>query len=155
MPDMDPTHLLTLYYAKERKMGWHRDDGSNDGQSEQPVVSLSVGNSCEFEVKHDQEEGPRSIRLNSGDIILFGGPCRQILHSVAHIYADTAAKELVQTANELTALAPSNEYAAATSYRLNFTFRHAPELSGKENEPRFFQLGSKGRVWLDGEHRGK
>ena len=57
MPDMDPTHLLTLYYAKERKMGWHRDEGSNDGKSEQPVVSLSVGNTCEFHVKHDAEEG--------------------------------------------------------------------------------------------------
>jgi alkylated DNA repair dioxygenase AlkB len=57
MPDMDPTHLLTLYYAKERKMGWHRDEGSNDGKSEQPVVSLSVGNTCEFHVKHDEEEG--------------------------------------------------------------------------------------------------
>ena len=45
------THLLLLYYALPNRLGWHRDDGANDGASSQPVVSLSLGQSCDFLVR--------------------------------------------------------------------------------------------------------
>jgi hypothetical protein len=77
-----------------------------------------------------------------------------MLHSVAKIYPGTTPKELTQVHANLNHLAPSDEHeASAKSFRLNFTFRHAPELIGKESEPRFFQLGSKGRQFLDEAHR--
>jgi len=38
MPAMQATHLLLLYYAKNNRLGWHRDDGKNDGASVLPVV---------------------------------------------------------------------------------------------------------------------
>ena len=37
------THLLCLYYSNPTKFGWHRDNGSHDGQSLAPVVSASLG----------------------------------------------------------------------------------------------------------------
>ena len=37
------THLLCLYYSNPTKFGWHRDNGSHDGQSLSPVVSVSLG----------------------------------------------------------------------------------------------------------------
>ena len=83
MPAIAPTHCLALLYASERKLGWHRDDGAQDGRSAQPVVSVSLGNGCDFELKHDARDRPRVVRLDSGDALLFGGPCRRVLHTVS------------------------------------------------------------------------
>jgi len=48
IPEMQPTHLLLLYYSSTSGMGWHSDNGKNDGDNDHPIVSISVGNSCDF-----------------------------------------------------------------------------------------------------------
>jgi hypothetical protein len=39
---MEPTHLLLLYYTSTDGMGWHRDSDKNDGDNDQPIVSISL-----------------------------------------------------------------------------------------------------------------
>jgi len=43
MPDMQPTHLLLLYYATHDGMYMHKDSDPNDGDNDHPIVSLSIG----------------------------------------------------------------------------------------------------------------
>jgi len=125
IPIMDPTHMLLLYYPSMKGIGFHRDEGENDGTGDLPIVSLSMGNACEFAFKHERGEAERSVRLESGDAILFGGPCRMILHSVKRIYAGTSPPYLREWIPDA---------------RLNFTFRCTPEAIGrKDTEFRFFK----------------
>jgi alkylated DNA repair dioxygenase AlkB len=129
MPAMDPTHLLMLFYTSARGMGYHRDEGENDGQGDEPVVSVSLGNSSEFAVKHTRDEPPRTVLLESGDAILFGGACRKILHSVTQVHPQTSPPWLNGIVRDA---------------RLNFTFRCAPEAIGRESTD--FQYYIPGRA---------
>lgn len=121
MPAMIPTHLLLLYYKASSGIGWHRDDSENDGIGEEPVVSFSIGDSCDFAVRHEPSDEARVLRLDSGDVLLFGGPCRRILHTVTAVHCDTG---------------PSGLPAKG---RFNFTFRSAPNILGREREFEYFK----------------
>lgn len=152
MPLMEATHLLLLLYSKSRKLGWHRDDGPIDGTSPLPIVSLSLGNSCDFLVKEKESEKPISIRIDSGDVILFGGPSRHCMHTVSKIFDNTTPHELAELEAEMRQKCPSKSYAyskATQGFRVNLTFRHAPELLGKEKEERFYHFASATRRFLD------
>jgi len=72
----------------------------------------------DFAVRHRHEDIARVITLRSGDVMLFGGPCRKILHAVV----DT------RSSGEGPAL-PTE----AAGGRLSFTLRHAPEVCGHEH----------------------
>ena len=51
-----------------------------------PIVSFTVGLSAEFAYKRSfEEEKHQTVRLNSGDVLLFGGPARMIVHSVTQV----------------------------------------------------------------------
>ncbi len=67
IPKSDVTHLLTIYYVKKDGMGWHADDGDNDGDADSPVISFTLGNSCIFEYKIN--DIVHTSQLNSGDVI--------------------------------------------------------------------------------------
>lgn len=129
MPMMTPSHLLLLKYATERGIGFHRDNSENDGAGDFPVVSLSIGNSSIFTLKHHRDSPETKLLLSSGDAVLFGGPCRQILHAVTEVHAGTAPRWLpVEFRNS----------------RLNFTFRHAPEILGREED---FKIFNAAEAW--------
>lgn len=129
MPAMVPTHLLLLKYASETGIRFHRDNSENDGAGEFPVVSLSIGNSAVFVLKHERDGPETKILLASGDAVLFGGPCRQMLHAVTEVHTHTA---------------PSWLPTPFLNARLNFTFRHAPEILGREKEFALFKNGKPG-----------
>lgn len=74
------------------------------------------GNSCDFGYKLIGKQ-PQYIKLESGDVVLFGGPQRMIEHCVHKVYPKTA---------------PS--FLPLEDVRLNFTFRDVPELLGKEGD---------------------
>ena len=103
------THLLALEYTKTRGLGYHQDNGKNDGCKEWPVVSFSVGNAAMFYFKVEEKE--QEILLESGDVIIFGGPARMMSHKVHKVISQ-----------------------GPTSCRYNFTFRYAPEILGYEEE---------------------
>jgi hypothetical protein len=126
--------------------------GAQDGQSECPVVSVSLGNSCDFLYRDETKDDALKVVLRSGDVLLFGGPSRHILHSVSTVHEDTCSPELLEVQRRALAGAPPKLDGDAAvidpsalkpprSFRLNLTFRHAPELLGQEHEERFVGEG--------------
>ena len=71
-PPLPSTHALVLYYATNRGMGEHRDNGPNDGSSDQPVISFSLGKTVDFSVRHEKSQEKRVIQLESGDALSLG-----------------------------------------------------------------------------------
>jgi len=122
MPSMTCTHLLTNMYTSCAGLVWHRDIYENDGSSDHPVVNLSVGASCVFAYKHNEEDEAKEIVLRSGDCLLFGGRCRFLLHSVLSID-----------------LSDRPTWMEGPSRRFSFTFRDSPEVLGREAEFRYFR----------------
>ncbi len=53
-------------------MYWHKDSDPNDGNNDHPIVSITIGNSCDFGIKlvGKKEE---ILRLDSGDVVIWGG----------------------------------------------------------------------------------
>ena len=95
----------------------HQDDSESADSLRRgaPVVSVSIGDSCEFAYCDERPDDtaaaapaarPRSVRLDSGDVLVFGGPSRLLFHGVTKILPQRRPKEL--------RLAPG---------RLNLTFR--------------------------------
>ncbi|GMH71826.1 hypothetical protein TL16_g05756 [Triparma laevis f. inornata] len=158
MPPVDPTHLLTMYYTKPKKLGWHRDDGPQDGQSLAPVVSLSLGNDCEFLLVDDDKDPGRdnanpanriSVTLRSGDAILFGGEERWIKHTVSSIAENTCPRFLLDVQREEAERhCPEGGWVPPASFRINLTFREAPELLGKEGGEKFYYFATSARKFL-------
>lgn len=116
MPEMTPTHLLLLYYATADGMYWHSDNDKNDGDNDHPIVSITIGNSCDFGYKL-LGKGEQVLRLDSGDILLWGGPNRMLPHCVHKVHMDTCPA-----------------FLPIKNARLNFTYRDAPNVLGKEKD---------------------
>jgi alkylated DNA repair dioxygenase AlkB len=76
-----------------------------------PVVSFSIGDSADF-LYGDQrdEDKAEQVKLESGDVLIFGGESRHVFHGVSAIHPNTAPKTLLEETN----LRPG---------RLNLTFR--------------------------------
>ena len=80
--------LINLYNAKA-KMGLHQDRDEQDLAA--PVVSLSLGDTALFRLGGTARSDPtRSIRLQSGDAITFGGPARLAFHGIDRIAPDSS-----------------------------------------------------------------
>ncbi|MGX1097498.1 alpha-ketoglutarate-dependent dioxygenase AlkB family protein [Amorphus sp. MBR-141] len=80
--------LVNLYDTKAR-MGLHQD---RDEQTfEAPVVSVSLGDTAVFRIGGTTRKGPtRSVRLASGDVIVFGGDDRLAFHGIDRIIAGSS-----------------------------------------------------------------
>lgn len=101
----DPDACLINYYDAQAKMGAHQDRDEIDFSA--PILSVSLGDSCRFRHGGDSRGGPtEAIRLDSGDILVFGGPARKMFHGVDKIFSGTS-----------TLLAPPG--------RINLTLRRA------------------------------
>lgn len=80
---------LINFYGSDTRMGLHQDIDEQDFDA--PVVSLSLGDSCLFRIAKGAGKSPTmSLKLNSGDAIVFGGPARKAYHGVDRIYPDTS-----------------------------------------------------------------
>lgn len=80
-------------------------------QRQIPVVSFSIGATGTFVFnKRRSTEGASSIDLESGDLLVFGGPSRMIYHGLQSIDADSSPEELIKATN-------------MRKGRLNLTFR--------------------------------
>lgn len=75
--------LVNLYDGRAR-MGLHQDRDEEDFSV--PVVSLSLGATGLFRYGGLERGGPtRSVKLRSGDALVFGGPSRLVFHGVDRI----------------------------------------------------------------------
>lgn len=77
----DPDACLINRYAPGTRMGLHQD---KDETADAPIVSVSLGVSATFlwggSARGDR---PRRIRLDHGDVVVWGGPARLAFHGVA------------------------------------------------------------------------
>jgi len=80
--------LVNLYKAKAR-MGLHQDGDEKDFDA--PVVSLSLGETGLFRFGGTTRGGPtRSLKLQSGDALVFGGPSRLVFHGIDRLIPGTS-----------------------------------------------------------------
>jgi alkylated DNA repair protein (DNA oxidative demethylase) len=84
---------LINFYDADARMGMHRD---SDEQSDAPVVSLSLGDTCVFRFGNTESRSRpyTDVELRSGDLFVFGGASRLAYHGVPRVHADTAPPEL-------------------------------------------------------------
>ncbi|MBA1158698.1 alpha-ketoglutarate-dependent dioxygenase AlkB family protein [Microvirga mediterraneensis] len=76
-----PDACLVNFYEPSARMGLHQDKDEEEFAA--PVVSLSLGDTALFRYGGlDRKDPTKSIRLRSGDAIVFGGPARLIYHGI-------------------------------------------------------------------------
>ncbi|MEU1038607.1 alpha-ketoglutarate-dependent dioxygenase AlkB family protein [Streptomyces sp. NPDC005551] len=90
-----PAHDIALinFYDADARMGMHRD---SDEESDAPVVSLSLGDTCVFRFGNTEARTRpyTDVELRSGDLFVFGGASRLAYHGVPRVHAGTAPPEL-------------------------------------------------------------
>ncbi len=87
--DGAPDACLINYYDTQAKMGAHQDRDETDFSA--PIVSLSLGDACRFRFGGETRKGPtQSLDLESGDVLVFGGPSRLMFHGVDRILANSS-----------------------------------------------------------------
>lgn len=108
---MTPDICVVNYYKKAGRNGMHIDKDESEEAMEMgsPVISFSVGSAAEFAfIDHypEHEEAVPVVRLETGDVLVFGGPSRRVVHALTRVYSKTQP-----------------EWLRMRSGRLNFTFR--------------------------------
>lgn len=84
-----PEACLVNYYTDDAKMGLHQD--RDEQVHDAPVLSISLGNDCLFRIGGTSRGGKtKSLRLQSGDVLVLSGPSRMAFHGVDRIYPDTS-----------------------------------------------------------------
>ena len=84
-----PDACLINFYEPSARMGLHQDKDEEEFAA--PVVSLSLGDTALFRYGGLERKDPtRSVRLRSGDAIVFGGPARLIYHGIDRLIAGSS-----------------------------------------------------------------
>jgi len=100
----DPDACLINRYVAGTRLSLHRDENERDLTA--PIVSVSLGLPAIFLFGGlSRSDRPRRIGLESGDVVVWGGPDRLVYHGVA---------PLAEGGDPLTG-----------KYRINLTFRKA------------------------------
>ena len=84
--DYDPDACLINRYVVGAKLSLHRDRDENDAWA--PIVSVSLGLPAVFLWGGKRRSDPvRRLRLESGDVAVWGGPARFVYHGVGPLRA--------------------------------------------------------------------
>ena len=79
-----PEACLVNFYAAGAKMGLHQDRDEQDFDA--PVLSVSLGDAALFRIGGTTRGGKTtSLKLASGDVLLFGGEARLAYHGIDRI----------------------------------------------------------------------
>jgi alkylated DNA repair protein (DNA oxidative demethylase) len=85
-----PEACLINWYDAAARMGLHQDRDEDDLAA--PVVSLSLGDTALFRIGGTSRSGPtRSLKLASGDALVFGGAARLAFHGVDRVLAGSSS----------------------------------------------------------------
>lgn len=80
-PDFVPDACLINRYEPGARMSLHQD--KNERDMTQPIVSVSLGLPATFLFGGDERaDKPLRMRLDSGDVVVWGGPARLRFHGV-------------------------------------------------------------------------
>jgi alkylated DNA repair protein (DNA oxidative demethylase) len=81
-PGFEPDACLINLYEPGTRLSLHRDENERDLTA--PIVSVSLGLPAMFLFGgNSRSDRPRRILLESGDIVVWGGPDRLVYHGVA------------------------------------------------------------------------
>jgi alkylated DNA repair protein (DNA oxidative demethylase) len=84
-----PQACLVNYYADGTRLGLHQDRDEKEFAA--PVVSLSLGDTALFRIGGTKRNAAtRSVKLASGDAIVFGGVARLAFHGIDRILPSTS-----------------------------------------------------------------
>lgn len=79
-----PECCLINYYDADARMGLHQD--RDEADFSQPVVSISLGDAARFRIGSVEKGGStESLWLQSGDVLVMGGPARLVHHGVDRV----------------------------------------------------------------------
>jgi alkylated DNA repair protein (DNA oxidative demethylase) len=79
--DFAPDACLVNRYAPGARMSLHQDKDERDFT--QPIVSISLGLPATFLFGGlKRSDRPKRLRLESGDIVVWGGPARLVFHGI-------------------------------------------------------------------------
>jgi DNA oxidative demethylase len=82
--ERDPDCCLVNHYAAAARMGLHRD--ADEADFSWPVLSISLGDPGLFRMGGPARKDPTaSILLESGDVVVIGGPARLAYHGIDRI----------------------------------------------------------------------
>ncbi|GAB0118252.1 DNA oxidative demethylase AlkB [Acidisoma sp. 7E03] len=85
-PGFVPDTCLINRYAVGAGMGLHRDQDEQDFAS--PIVSVSLGLPAVFLIGGKERSEPTTaLPLESGDVLVFGGPARLLYHGIRPVKA--------------------------------------------------------------------
>jgi alkylated DNA repair protein (DNA oxidative demethylase) len=80
--DFEPDACLINRYEPGARLTLHQDKDEHDYS--QPIVSVSLGLPAVFLWgTNTRKDRPRRIRLESGDVVVWGGPARKVYHGIA------------------------------------------------------------------------
>lgn len=101
--DFTPNACLINRYAVGSRLSLHQD--KNEQDYTHPIVSVSLGLPATFLLGTlRRTDTPRRIRIEHGDVVVWGGPARLVYHGVAPIRSGT--------------------HPLTGPFRINLTFRH-------------------------------
>jgi alkylated DNA repair protein (DNA oxidative demethylase) len=84
-----PDACLVNHYRADTRMGLHRDE--DEEPKDAPVLSVSLGDTALFRFGGLSRRDPtRTLKLASGDVLVFGGPARLMYHGVDRIQAGSS-----------------------------------------------------------------
>lgn len=111
-----PEACLVNRYRDGAKMGLHVDGDERDRTA--PVVSVSLGDSAVFRLGGAQRAGPTSsLKLNSGDVVVLGGPSRHFYHGIDRVL-------------------PGSSTLVPGGGRINLTMRVVGQMAQGQSPPR-------------------
>jgi alkylated DNA repair dioxygenase AlkB len=109
--------LANFYRPSSGRLGIHQDKSESRDSLRRgvPVVSLSIGDAADFHFSRSSPDWERSskVRLEGGDLLVFGGASRMVFHGISTVHAGTGPSEL--------RAAPVNLLPG----RINLTFRES------------------------------
>ena len=82
-----PEACLVNFYDTNARMGLHQD--KDEFAVDAPVLSVSLGDSAFFRLGSSRT-GTSRLKLNSGDVLMFGGPARLMYHGIERIIPGTS-----------------------------------------------------------------
>lgn len=84
-----PEACLVNHYTGKARMGLHQDKDEVDFGA--PVLSVSLGDTAVFRIGGSARKDPtRSFKLQSGDVLVMGGPARMNFHGVDRVLPATS-----------------------------------------------------------------
>ena len=84
-----PQCCLVNLYREAAKMGLHQD--RDEAALNVPVLSVSLGDDALFRIGNTARKGAtKSLKLRSGDVLMFGGPARLAFHGIDRVIAGTS-----------------------------------------------------------------